>query len=197
MAREKYPHYGKILLCASSKFIDQWRLEDMPNSWNSFASDNKKQHFKFLARWGIWLTGTHFVNLPPQSSVFTKILQSSLKISSFKPQALLMFNVIWNTSSQSFIKNCLTVCDCFIHVHKRLLIHSRIFTAAWPPRVKFAALIVKLPLHYNQLWDTTQTWWRAEIKRGNQNLNWIYSFLTDIHWITLLKTGWRTSWQRK
>lgn len=161
MAWETYPHYDKILLCTSSNVIDQWRLKDMPNTQKSFPSDNKKQHFKVLARWRICLTGT----------------LSSLKTSSCKPQALLMFNIMKYVFTQFhkilfdgilFFYTCSQeIVNSFPHFHCR------------PPRVKFAALIEKLPLHYIQLWDTTQTWWRAEKKRGNQKLE-----LNLVSWLT-------------
>ena len=81
--------------------------------------------------------GDTFCELATTIIIFTKILQSSLETSSCKPRALLMFDIMKYVFTWFHKK--------FPHFH------------CGPPRVKFAALIEKLPLHYIQLWDTTQT----------------------------------------
>lgn len=121
--------------------------------------------------------GDTFCELATTIIIFTKILKSSLKTSSCKPQALLMFNIMKYVFTQFhkilfdgilFFYTCSQeIVNSFPHFHCR------------PPRVKFAALIEKLPLHYIQLWDTTQTWWRAEKKRGNKKLE-----LNLVSWLT-------------
>ena len=99
--------------------------------------------------------GDTFCELTTTIIIFTKILQSSLKTSSCKPQALLMFNIM----KYVFAKCHKKLFDrmLFFYTCSQEIVNSFTHFHCRPPRVKFAALIEKLPLHYIQLWDTTQT----------------------------------------
>lgn len=138
--------------------------------------------------------GDTFCELATTIIIFTKILKSSLKTSSCKPQALLMFNIMKYVFTQ-FHKILFDGILFFYTCSQEIVTIPAFPLQTATSKICSADRETASPLHsavgyHANLMACREKTWKSK--------TWIeFSFLTDIHWITLLKTGWRTSWHGK